>query len=95
METTIKVSNREIAIRAFDYLRHEHKTDSALRLAHHLLHYDRISLGIGEVDWEIDMAIQKFGGNPRTGYRYSAHFCFNTDTEMEKERYEEIFNGKE
>lgn len=64
METTIKVSNREIAIRAFDHLRHERKTDSALRLAHHLLHYDRISLGIGEVDWEIDMAILKFGGTP-------------------------------
>lgn len=58
METTIKVSNREIAIRAFDHLRHERMSDSALRLAHHLLHYDRISLGIGEVDWEIDMAIQ-------------------------------------
>ncbi len=42
MGTTIKVPNREIAIRAFDYLRHERKTDSALRLAHHLLHYDRI-----------------------------------------------------
>ena len=92
METTIKVSNREIAIRAFDYLRHDRKTDSALRLAHHLLHYDRISLGIGE---EIDMAIQKFGGNPRTGYRYSAHFSFNAETEMEKERYEEILNGNE
>lgn len=58
MEKSIKVSNREIAIRAFDHLRHERKSDSALRLAHHLLHYDRISLGIGEVDWEIDMAIQ-------------------------------------
>ena len=57
--------------------------------------YDRISLGIGEVDWEIDMAIQKFGGNPRTGYRYTAHFSFKGETEMEKERYEEIFNGKE
>lgn len=78
METTIKVSNREIAIRAFDHLRQERKSDSALRLAHHLLHYDRISLGIGEVDWEIDMAIQKFGGNPRTGYRYSAHFRSET-----------------
>ena len=65
MGTTIKVSNREIAIRAFEHLRQERKTDSALRLAHHLLHYDLISLGIGEVDWEIDMAIQKFGGNPR------------------------------
>ena len=95
MKTTIKVSNREIAIRAFDYLRHKHKTYSALRLAHHLLHYDRISLGIGEVDWDIDMAIQKFGGSPRTGYRYTAHFSFNAETEMEKERYEEIFNGKE
>ena len=81
MEKSIKVSNREIAIRAFDHLRHERKSDSALRLAHHLLHYDRISLGIGEVDWE--------------RYRYTAHFSFNAETEMEKERYEEIFNGKE
>ena len=95
METTIKASNREIAIRAFAHLRQEIKTDSALRLAHHLLHYDRISLGIGEVDWEIDMAIRKFGGSPRTGYRYTAHFSFKGETEMEKERYEEIFNGKE
>ncbi|MBQ6880823.1 MAG: hypothetical protein IJN52_11555 [Bacteroidales bacterium] len=95
MEKSIKVSNREIAIRAFDHLRQERKSDSALRLAHHLLHYDRISLGIGEVDWEIDMAIQKFGGNPRIGYRYTAHFSLNAETEMEKERYEEIFNGKE
>lgn len=95
MEKSIKVSNREIAIRAFDHLMHERKSDSALRLAHHLLHYDRISIGIGEVDWEIDMAIQKFGGNPRIGYRYTAHFSFNAETAMEKERYEEIFNGKE
>ena len=95
MEKSIKVSNREIAIRAFDHLRHERKSDSALRLAHHLLHYDRISIGIGEVDWGIDIAIQKFGGNPRTGYRDSAHFSFKGETEMEKEKYEEIFNGKE
>lgn len=46
MGTTIKVSNREIAIRAFEHLRQERKTDSALRLAHHLLHYDLISLGV-------------------------------------------------
>ena len=95
MGTTVKVSNREIAIRAFDLLRREQKTDSALRLAYHLLHYDRISLGIGEVDWEIDMALQRCGGNPTTGYRYTAHFGFKGETEMEKERYEEIFNGKE
>ena len=95
MEATTKVSNREIAIRAFDLLRREQKKDSALRLAHHLLHYEHISLGIGEVDWEIDMAIQKCGGNPKTGYRYTAHFSFKGETEMEKERYEEIFQNKE
>ena len=95
MEKSIKVSNIELAIRDFDHLRHARKSDSALRLAHHLLHYHRISIGIGEVDWDIDMAIQKFGGNPRTGYRYTAHFSFKGETEMEKERYEEIFNGKE
>ena len=93
METTIKVSNRKIAIRAFDYLRHGKKTDPALRLAHHLLHYESISLGIGDVDWEIDMALQRYGGEPKTGYKYLAHFSFNAETEMEKERYDEIFNG--
>ena len=88
MEKSIKVSNREIAIRAFDHLRHERKSDSALRLAHHLLHYDRISLGIGEVDWEIDMAIQKFGGNPRTGYLYGTFQfqCRDGDGEREIRR---------
>jgi len=93
METIVRVPNREIAIRAFDHLRHEKKTDPALRLAYHLLHYDRISLGIGDVDWEIDMALRRYGGEPKTCYGYSAHFNFNAETEMEKERYDEIFNG--
>lgn len=91
----IKIPNREIAIKAFDYLRCEQKTAPALRLAHHLLHYERISLGIGEVDWEIDMALQRCGGNPQTGYRYTAHFNFNSETKIEKEKYEKIFQEKE
>ena len=53
MTTTIKVPNREIAIRAFDYLRHERQTVPALRLAHHLLHHERRSLGIGDTDWDM------------------------------------------
>lgn len=93
METTVRVPNREIAIRAFDCLKNEKKTDPALRLAHHLLHHECISLGIGDVDWEVDMALQKCGGSPRTGYRYTAHFYFNAETTMEKEKYDEIFNG--
>ena len=46
MATTVKVPNRDIAIRAFDYLRREHKTFPALRLAYHLFHHEGISLGI-------------------------------------------------
>ena len=64
MTTTIKVPNREIAIRAFDYLRHERKTVPALRLAHHLLHHESISLGIGDTDWDIETALHRCGGEP-------------------------------
>ena len=33
------------------------------------------------------MAIQQCGGEPETGYRYTAYSHFNRNTEMEKERY--------
>lgn len=87
---TIRVSNREIAVMAFDYLRKQQKTDAALRLAGCMLHHSCISLGIGDVDWDIDMTIQKCGGEPRTGWRYTAHFHFNRETEMEESKYREI-----
>ena len=92
METkkTMRISNREIALMAFDRLRNEQKTDAALRLAGCMLHYSSISLGIGDVDWDIDMTIQKCGGEPRVGWRYTAHFHFDHETEMEEERYEAI-----
>ena len=67
---------------AFDRLRKENKKDSALRLARCLLQGTSISLGIGDIDWDIDTA--------STGYRYTAHFHFNRKTEMVKERYDEI-----
>lgn len=50
----IKISNRQIALMAFDRLRKEDKTDSALKLARCMLHGTSISLGIGDIDWEID-----------------------------------------
>ena len=81
----IKISNRQIALMAFDRLRKEDKTDSALKLARCMLHGTSISLGIGDIDWEIDRAIQQCGGVPRTGYRYTAYFHFNRNTEMAKE----------
>ena len=54
----IKISNRQIALMAFDRLRKDDKTDSALKLARCILHGTSISLGIGDIDWEIDRAIQ-------------------------------------
>ena len=84
----IKISNRQIALMAFDRLRKEDKTDSALKLARCMLHGTSISLGIGDIDWEIDRAIQQCGGVPRTGYRYTAYFHFNRNTEMAKEIYD-------
>lgn len=85
---TITIENREIAMMAFDRLRKEDKKDSALKLARCLLRGTSISLGIGDIDWDIDMAIQQCGGEPRTGYRYTARFHFNLKTEMEKEKYD-------
>lgn len=75
---------------AFDRIRKEYRKDTALKLARWLLHGTSISLGIGDTDWEIDMAIRQCGGMPITGYRYTAYFHFNRNTEMEKERYDGI-----
>ena len=86
----LKISNRQIAIMAFDKLTKENKTDSALRLARNLLRNTSISLGIGDIDWDIDMAIQQCGGEPRTGYGYTARFHFNRKIEMEKSKYDRI-----
>lgn len=91
MATTVKVPNRDIAIRAFDYLRREHKTFPALRLAYHLFHYEGISLGIGDTDWDIDTALQRYGGEPRTGFGHSAHFNFNGKTLMERDKFRRAF----
>ena len=87
---TITIANREIALMAFDRLRKEDKTDSALKLARCMLQNASISLGIGDIDWDIDMAIRQCGGVPRTGYRYTAYFHFNRNTEMAKEIYDKI-----
>lgn len=87
---TITISNREIALMAFDRLRKDDKKDSALKLARSLLRDIRIPLGIGDIDWDIDMAIRQCGGVPRTGYRYTAYFHFNRNTEMVKEIYDKI-----
>jgi hypothetical protein len=88
---TVTISNREIATMAFDRLRREKKNDAALRLAGTMLHSTSICLGIGDTDWEIDLAIQKCGGEPRTNYcGYAARFHFSRETEMSELRYRHI-----
>lgn len=87
---TITISNKEIALMAFYRLRKEDKTDSALKLARCMLHGTSIFLGIGDIDWEIDRAIQQCGEEPKTGCRHTAHFHFNRNTEVEKKRYDKI-----
>ena len=68
METIFRIPNREIAMAAFESLRHEGKKDAALKLAGALLKHTYIPLGIGDTDWEIDTALRKYGGEPVTGY---------------------------
>ena len=87
---TVTIENRNIAMMALDKLCKEKKDDAALRLARCMLKYSYISLGIGDIDWEIDMAIQQCGGEPRTGYRYTATFRFDGKTEMEEDKYRKI-----
>lgn len=87
----VTISNREIATMAFDRLRKERKTAAALRLAGAMLHGMSICLGIGDADWEIDLAIQKCGGEPRTNYYgYAARFHFSRETEMSEHKYRNI-----
>lgn len=87
---TITIANREIALMAFDRLRKEDKKDFALKLARCMLQNASISFGVGDIDWDIDMAIRQCGGQPVTGYRYTARFHFNRKTEMEKGKYDRI-----
>lgn len=75
---------------AFDYLRDRQKKDAALRLAGCMLHHSSILLGLGDVDWDIETAIRKCGGEPGIGRRYTARFHFDYETEMEEEKYRAI-----
>ena len=66
------------------------RKDAALRLAGCMIRGTYISLGIGDTDWEIDTALHKCGGEPKTGYGHMAHFHFDGETEMETEKYERL-----
>ena len=83
---TVTIGNRQIALMAFDRLRKEDRKDSALKLARCLLHGTSISLGIGDIDWDIDMAIRQCGGLPRTRDTGTRHISTSTGTRKWKRK---------
>lgn len=71
------MTNREIAIKAFDYLYGKGLNESAEKLLDCLNNSTYICLGVGDIDWEIEMAIQRFGGQVKVNnVGYMAKFYF-------------------
>ena len=75
----------EIAKKALDLLMSNGSLDSAKRLSNAMDKGDYISLGLGDIDWEIQTALEKSGGydcvvTNRIGY--CARFYFNKNYEM-------------
>lgn len=89
-DALLTILNREIAKMAFCKLRKESITDSALRLANSLLFSESISLGIGDIDWEIELALNYCGAKPKIGIRQVAHFNFNGFTKLSQSHYENL-----
>lgn len=70
-------TNKQIAEEALALLTKEGKTLSAKRLESAMKN-NCIMLGIDDIDWDIQMALENFGGVVRTNYRgYFAKFYFN------------------
>ena len=75
----------EIAKKALDLLINNGSLDSAKRLSNAMDKGDYISLGLGDIDWEIETALEKIGGygcvvTNRIGY--GARFYFNKTYEI-------------
>ena len=76
----------EIAKKALDLLMSNGSLDSAKRLSNAMDKGDYISLGLGDIDWEIQTALEKIGGydcvvTNRIGY--CARFYFNKNYEID------------
>ena len=75
----------EIAKKALDLLMSNGSLESAKRLSNAMNKGNYISLDMGDIDWEIETALEKIGGydcvvTNRIGYR--ARFYFNKNYEM-------------
>jgi len=88
----VEVDNKQIAKMAFYKLCDKKKNDSALRLANCILSFDSITLGLGDIDWDIEMALDHCGGKPMVGRRYLATFNFKGKTRVSEEQYERLIS---
>jgi hypothetical protein len=86
----VEIDNSQIAKIAFSKLYHEGKKDSALRLASSILSGDSIKLGIGDTDWEIEIAFNYCGAQLSAGRRYMATFRFKGITTIPEGHYESL-----
>lgn len=82
---TYAMNGIEIAKKALDLLINNGSLDSAKRLSNAMDKGDYISLGLGDIDWEIETALEKIGGygcvvTNRIGY--GARFYFNKTYEI-------------
>lgn len=86
----IEIENVKIARMAFFKLYRDEKKDAALRLANCILSYDSIKLNLGDIDWEIEAAIEYCGGHTSVGRKYMAAFNFRGITLIPEERYQSL-----
>lgn len=86
----IGIDNARIAKMAFFKLRRDEKKDAALRLANCILSYDSIKLNLGDIDWEIEAALEYCGGHTSVGRSYIASFNFTGKTQIPEERYQSL-----
>lgn len=87
-------TRKEIAKLAFIKLRGEDKKDAALRLAAALLDSKSISLGLGDIDWEIQNAIEYCAGQEKSpchiNSRGTATYYFEGEIEISEEHKEKL-----
>lgn len=86
----VETDNSKIAKLAFFKLYQDKKKDAALRLANCIFSHDSITLSIGDIDWEIEIALNYCGAHPSVGRRYMASFNFKGKTKLPEGHYESL-----
>lgn len=96
----VRKTGKELLKMVFDYLIMNGQKDSALKVAKVLIRdiSVKLVLGIGDDDWNIQTAIERFGGevksspsNPNIAY-FSLEYYHTLDEEKYNETYDLVYN---